>query len=127
MTERIERIASWLEDAATDGLTSASRGDQHNFRVAATTLRTIEKDRTRLVEALRDMIPETVLEGSREAIAATNAHALLRDLGSRSDNMIDDLRAENERLRALVAEALQGCGQQVWNPKARAALAKVKP
>ena len=36
-----ERIALWLEDAANDGFTSASPGDQHSFRVAATLIRSL--------------------------------------------------------------------------------------
>ena len=35
----VTRVAAWLEDAASDGLTAASKGDQHNFRVAAAKLR----------------------------------------------------------------------------------------
>ena len=48
----ITRIAAWLEDAAADGLTSASPGDQHNFKVAATRLRKLGEACTQVAERL---------------------------------------------------------------------------
>ena len=47
-----DRTAAWLEDAANDQLTSASPGDQHNFRVAAAQLRSITKASTDVAERL---------------------------------------------------------------------------
>ena len=46
--------------------------------VAASRIDALRAENEQLAEALRQMIPETVLEGSREAAAAQNAHTLLR-------------------------------------------------
>lgn len=47
-----DRTAAWLEDAANDRLTSASPGDQHNFRVAAAQLRAITSASVKVAERL---------------------------------------------------------------------------
>ena len=45
---------------------------------AAARIVALRAENEQLAEALRQMIPETVLEGSREAAATQNAHTLLR-------------------------------------------------
>lgn len=51
-TDHANRIAQWLDDAASDGLTSASAGDQHNFRVAAARLRNFAAASCQVAERL---------------------------------------------------------------------------
>ena len=71
---KAERIALWLEDAANDGFTSASPGDQHSFRVAATLIRSLSGElAAALVE--QERLRAGWVESDRIALAGRIADA----------------------------------------------------
>ena len=78
---KAERIALWLEDAANDGFTSASAGDQHSFRVAAALIRSLSSE---LAEGHR--ICDDLLRVNKE---------LRADLASAIANHAADLSAQS--------------------------------